>query len=113
MHELTVIDNILRISAQVAGENKLKRIDIVHLNIGTMQHLNEEIMRHGFDAAKEGPLWATAKLEVRRLPVILKCNGCSEEFSPGDGKFYCPYCGDNNTRIIQGMELQIKSIEGE
>ena len=113
MHELAVVENIIRISVQVATENKLNRISAINLNVGAMQHLNEESMKHGFNAAKEGTPLATAVLKLNRVPVKLRCNSCFHIFSPCDGKFFCPDCGDKDTSVIQGMELIIKSIEGE
>lgn len=113
MHELIVVENIIRITGQVAEENKLKYISAVNLDVGNMQHLNEEIMKHGFNAAKEGTLLASAELKMNRLPVKLKCNGCGHIFSPVDGKYFCTDCGNKDTSVIQGMELIITSIEGE
>lgn len=113
MHELTVVENIIRIARQVAGENKLIHVSAVNLDVGTMQHLNEEIMKHGFESAREGTPLAAAVLKLNWLPVKLRCNSCFHIFSPGNGKFFCPDCGDKDTSVIQGMELIIKSIEGE
>ena len=113
MHELTILDNLLRISDRVAGENNLRRVTIINVDVGSMQHLNEDIMKHGFEAAKEGTLFSEAELRLHRLDVKLRCNACLEEFTPESGKFYCPFCGYKDTSVIQGMELIIKSIEGE
>lgn len=113
MHELTVVENIIRIAEQVAAENKLRHVSRINLDVGAMQHLNEEIMEHGFSAAKEGTTLAAAKLKLNWLPVKLRCNTCLQKYSPADGKFFCPGCGDKDTSVIQGMELIIKSIEGE
>ncbi len=113
MHELTVIENVLQISGQVAEENSLSRIDVINLDVGGMQHLNEEIMQHGFDAAKKDTVASEASLKIFRLPVKLRCNACSQVFGTDTGKFHCPVCGSKDTEVKQGMELNIKSIEGE
>lgn len=113
MHELTVVGNIIRIAEQVAVENKLHHVSRINLEVGAMQHLNEEIMEHGFSAAKEGTALAAAELKLNWLPVKLRCNTCLQEYTPSDGTFSCPGCGDKDTSVIQGMELIIKSIEGE
>ena len=113
MHELTVIGNILEISKQVAAENNLSRIDAINLDVGSMQHLNEEIMQHGFDAAKKNTPASEALLRIAWLPVRLQCNHCRQIFGADSGKFHCPVCGSADTRVKQGMELNIKSIEGE
>ena len=113
MHELTVVENIIRITEQVAAENKLHHVSRINLDVGAMQHLNEEIMEHGFSAAKEGTTLAAAELKLNWLPVKLRCNTCLHEYTPFEGMFFCPDCGDKDTSVIQGMELIIKSIEGE
>ena len=113
MHELTVIENILNISAKVADDNDLKSVTAINVDVGSMQHLNEEIMKNGFEAAKEDTIFASAELKLNWLEVKLRCNSCLKIFTPGGENFFCPYCGDNDTNLIQGMELIVKSIEGE
>ncbi len=113
MHELTVIENVLQISEQVAEENQLSRIDVINLDVGGMQHLNEEIIQHGFDAAKKDTVASNAELKLFWLPVKLRCNSCQKVFGTENGKFHCPFCGSQDTEVKQGMELNIKSIEGE
>lgn len=113
MHELTVIENVLQISGQVAKENNLSGIDVINLDVGGMQHLNEEIMQHGFEAAKKDTVAAGAELKLFWLPIKLRCNSCQQVFGTENGKFYCPVCGSKDTEVEQGMELNINSIEGE
>ncbi len=113
MHELAVIDNIMRITLQVAEENKLSRVTAVKLDVGEMQHLNEAIMQHGFEAATANTLLNKAALEIKRLPVKLKCNKCGKCFGTKDGSYNCPRCKSTDTEVKQGMELNINSIEGE
>jgi hydrogenase nickel incorporation protein HypA/HybF len=113
MHELTVIENILRITLQVAKDNQLKTVYAINLEVGEMQHLNEDIMQHGFQASvKDTPVNKDA-LRLTWLDVKLKCNACGNEFEPEEGKFHCAFCGEKDTSVIRGMELTIKSIEGE
>ena len=112
MHELTVIENILKISLEVADENRLSQVDKINLTVGKMQHLNEMILQHGFEAAKENTLAAAAKLVLEWKPVLLKCNECHHKFQPLDHDFSCPFCESGLTEIIQGNELFVKSIEG-
>ena len=113
MHELTVIQEILNISSQVARENGLKKIDKIHLHVGKMQHLNEEILQHSFEAAKAEGSAREAILKLTWLPVVLKCNACSETLSIDSESFLCRNCGSGDIEIVQGMELFINSIEGD
>lgn len=113
MHELTVIENILQITMQVAKENQLETVNAVNLEVGEMQHLNEEIMQHGFEASVTDTLVKKDALRLNWIGVKLKCNSCGKEFEPEEGKFYCAFCGEPDTSVTRGMELTIKSIEGE
>lgn len=113
MHELTVVENIIHITLTVAEENKLQKVTVVNLDVGEMQHLNEAILKHGFNAAIKGTLLEGAILKLNWLPVKLQCETCSKTFYPEKSKFYCPHCDSENTKLIQGTELNIKNIKGE
>lgn len=113
MHELSVIENILRISLEVAEENSISRINRINLTVGKLQHLNEMILQHGFTAAKEKTIAKQAELVLDWKPVRLVCEDCQYNFTPVDNDFTCPQCRSGSTRIEQGRELFIKSIEGD
>ncbi len=112
MHELTVIASILHISEQVAQENNLSQINVINLDVGGMQHLSEEILLHGFDAAKVDTLAVNAELKVSYLPLKLYCNSCNQECEAKSDKIQCQYCDSKDIQIKQGMELNVRSIEG-
>jgi hydrogenase nickel incorporation protein HypA/HybF len=113
MHELTVIENIMKISLEVAKENQLSQIDKINLTVGKMQHLNEMILQNGFEAVKEKTPASEANLVLEWKPVRLSCNDCNHKFQPSDHNFSCPVCRSGFTEVIQGYELFIKSIEGQ
>ncbi len=98
---------------QVAEDNGLKQVTAVWLDVGEMQHLNEEIMQHGFEAATANTPLNKAALQIKRLPVRLKCCNCGNLFGPQEGSYLCPQCQSTDTQVQQGMELNINSIEGE
>ena len=112
MHELTVIQHILEISDQTARENNISGIESIQLVIGDLQHLNEDILISGFEAAREDTLAEHAELQISRLPVNLQCNACHFTFEPVSGIFSCPACHQSNTSILQGLELYIETIKG-
>jgi hydrogenase nickel incorporation protein HypA/HybF len=113
MHELSVIEGILKISLEVAEENAISRINRINLTVGKLQHLNEMILQHGFTAAKQNTIAKDSNLILDWKPVRLMCEECQHNFSPVDNDFTCPQCRSGRTRIEQGRELFIKSIEGD
>lgn len=113
MHELSVIENILKISTEVAEKNALSRINTINLTVGKLQHLNEMILHHGFTAAKQNTIAREAKLVLEWKSAVLICEECEHHFNPVDNDFTCRQCGSGRTRIEHGLELFIKSIEGD
>lgn len=113
MHELAVIENIMKISIEVAEENKLSEIDKVNLCVGKLHHLNEMIMQNAFSAVKSGTLLSNAKLLIDWEPVKLRCSDCESEYEPENNFFSCPVCSSALTEVVRGRELYVKSIEGQ
>ena len=103
----------MKISLEVAEENKLSEIDKINLCVGKLHHLNEMIMQNAFSAVKTGTLSAKAKLVIVWEPVKLKCFDCQSVYEPKENVFSCPVCGSTSTEVVRGRELYVKSIEGQ
>lgn len=94
-------------------ENMLSQIHVINFDVGSLQHLSEEILIHGFDAAKVDTLAANAELKIFHLPLKLHCNSCNQESEANNDKMHCQYCDSQDICIKQGMELNVRSIEGD
>ena len=113
MHELTVIENIIKISSEVAEENNLSEIHRINLCVGKLHHLNEMIMQNAFSAVKTGSLLLKAELVILWEPLKLMCSDCQSVYEPKESIFSCPVCGSSSTEVVRGRELFVKSIEGQ
>ncbi len=103
----------MKISLEVAEDNKLSEIVKINLCVGKLQHLNEMIMQNAFSAVKTGPLSSEAKLVIVWIPVKLRCSHCQSVYEPENNNFSCPVCGSTLTEVVRGRELYVKSIEGQ
>ncbi len=103
---------MFRIILNVAGENKLRRIDKVNVVIGEYLQIKPSLFEFAFEAAKEGTIAAGADLNIELQPVELECEQCGQTFLLREIRYKCRFCGSGRIEIIKGKELFIKSLEG-
>ena len=114
MHELSVIDSIIKVVLDHAQKNDAKNIAAVHLRVGELSDLQDEWMQRYFDMVSKNTIAEGALLKIERAPAIMKCAACAEEYKIDvkdlDG-IQCPKCGEKKGSLISGREYFIKSME--
>jgi hydrogenase nickel incorporation protein HypA/HybF len=114
MHELSVVDGILKVVLRHAAVNKVEKVVAVNLRIGDLTDLIDEWVQRYFDFLSKDTIAAGAALKIERSPVILHCETCGNDFPvqiKETKKFICPACGGENCSLISGREFYIKNIE--
>ncbi len=87
-----MVEDVFRIILGVAAENKINRIDNVNLVIGEYLQVKPDIFKFAFEAAKEGTIASSAKLNLEVQPVELKCETCDNVFFLNGRKYYSYLC---------------------
>ncbi len=113
MHELPVVENILSIATQNAQQNKAKEVISINLVIGQLSSLIDDSIQFYWNVLSEGTICENAKLNIRRIPAIIKCKDCGKEYDIKEEFTPCPHCGGINVRITQGEEFYLESIDIE
>ena len=108
MHELPVTEEILRITAQDAGE---KRVTAIHLVIGELTSFIDDTIQFYFDVLAPGTVAEGATLHFKRIPVRFRCRRCETEFAPTGQEWHCPTCGALGGEVMAGKEFFVESIE--
>jgi len=114
MHELSVVESILKVVLKHAALNGVTKVVGVGLRIGEMSDLVDEWVQHYFDYLSKDTIAAGAKLKIERSPVIFRCEDCGEEFVVNlreTRKILCPGCQSERMSLISGREFFIKNIE--
>lgn len=110
MHELSIAMSIVDIcteEAQKAGAEKVTRVEV---EIGTLSGVETEALEFSWEAAIKNTLVEGAVLAIHKVEASAKCKSCQAEF-PVDNFFSpCPSCKEFGFEILNGKELQIKSI---
>ena len=114
MHEMTYIVPICNTAIDQAKKNKAKSITALHIEIGEMTAVIPSIFRSYFGEASKNTILENAELKLKMIPVKANCLKCSHTFKPEKKNDYrCPNCGSNQSKIIEGREVILKSIEIE
>ena len=115
MHELPVIDSILNIVLRHAAANQAQQIISITLQVGALSDLEDEWMQHYFDQLSQGTVAESAVLKINRIPVVVACPSCDNEFEifPHENKaIICLQCGsDKGFTLLSGREYYIKEME--
>ena len=98
----------------VAAAHNARRVARVVVEVGEFSNVVPRLFEQAFLAFRQmEPLLEEARLELRLLPLKLRCAKCRTEFRPRRYRFRCPDCRGSETRIIQGEELLLRDIELE
>jgi hydrogenase nickel incorporation protein HypA/HybF len=114
MHELSMVESLLEELFRLQDEHGWQRIDAVHLKVGAMRQVIPEIMQFAFDISIKGTALEGAQLFLEEVPLKKKCRACGNIWTEKDAElFLCQNCGSADAELIEGMELEIESLEVE
>lgn len=113
MHELSLIEGIVRILRSSAVENNIRKISKVSLVVGKMTMAVPDALQFAFETFKEEDLFKDAVLEIKEEPVCGECQDCTKRFEIKNYEFLCPYCRSLRIKIVSGRELYIDYYEGD
>lgn len=114
MHELSYTRSILDAvvaSAEAAGASRVRS---VHLVVGEVRDIVDELFRDCFGYLARNTVAAGAEIFIERVPLSLACRRCGTVFRAdalSSQKIACPQCAQSDYAIHSGMEFRIDSIE--
>ena len=114
MHELPVMEQVLKLVLKHAAGNAVSRVMGVQMEVGALSDLEEEWMQRYFDHVSKGTVAEGARLKVERVPARMKCAGCGSVFSPdlaSRERLACPECASANCRLVSGREYRVVNLE--
>lgn len=114
MHELPVIDSILKIVLKHAHDHHVKKVVAVHLQVGELSDLEDKWMQQYFDYLAKGGVAEGAQLKIERIPVVMKCEDCGMSYAvdiKADKSLACPKCQSLKYTMISGREYFVKNLE--
>lgn len=113
MHELPITRSILQIALEHAARARATKIIAINLIIGDYASLVDESITFYWKIIAAGTIAETAQLHFERMPAVLFCIDCQQQFTPEYGELLCPNCQSAKVKVISGDQFQVDSIEVE
>jgi len=113
MHELAVTESLLEIALRHAQAQNARHITDLYLVLGQWSSIVDDSVQFYWDIISEETIARGAILHFRRVPVVLTCQDCGEEYHPSSDEFICPSCGGTHVRIKTGEEFHLEAIDVE
>jgi hydrogenase nickel incorporation protein HypA/HybF len=113
MHELGIADSILDIARAEWGRNKNTRLIRVGIKLGDVAGVDPDSLSFCFDALVKDTELEPLALAIERSPHRRCCPLCAHEFPVIDYESVCPDCGEPQTVLASGDELEVLYIDVE
>lgn len=113
MHEVSIIQNVVKIVSEKAIENKLSKVNKVSLKIGELTGIASECLDFAFKICIEDTILEGSILEIEEVKAVAECKNCKQEFPIDHFNKLCPCCNKFCSSIIHGYELYVNTIEGD
>ena len=114
MHELGLVNYVVKQVTRIAEENKVTKIHSVTLEFGEVSGIVPSYLYSYWDwYTKKLPLFEGTKLLCETIPAVTWCDDCKKTYPTVAHGKTCPYCGGGNTWLQQGNEMNLKQIEVE
>jgi len=115
MHEMSLVQGLLRQLHDLAGEHNTSRILKVTMVIGPLSGVVVESFKFGFDIlTREDTLVKDAELEIVIPEAVYRCSNCQKpEKTAGERPQQCAACGDTLLIAEEGNDLILQQVEME
>ena len=111
MHEMSLMEEMLRIIEESAKAQGYTRVRTVILEIGKLAGVEVEALRFAFDAVTVGSITEGATLEIEEPQGLGWCLECEQE-SPIETLYDpCPLCGTVPLNITGGTQMRVKALD--
>ncbi len=112
MHELGLMDALLRTVRRVCAEEDVAHVERIVLEVGELSGIELPYLYDGFRAVAHGTDFEDTELVVETVPGVLHCLDCKIDFPLRNQELFCPECFGKNLSIRSGRDMVLKSIEG-
>ncbi|MBW9157170.1 MULTISPECIES: hydrogenase maturation nickel metallochaperone HypA [Clostridium] len=113
MHEVSIIENVIKIVSEKAIENKLTKVTKVSLKIGELSGVMAECLKFAFKICIIDTMLEGSTLEIEKVNAVAVCKDCMQQFPIDHLNKLCPCCNKFCSSIIHGYEFYVNTIEGD
>jgi hydrogenase nickel incorporation protein HypA/HybF len=112
MHELGLVNYVVKEVDKIAKEQGVKKVKSVTLEFGEVSGIVTSYLYDYWNwYSKKFPVFEGSRLYCEEIPAVTWCDDCKITYSTLAYGKTCPHCGSGNTWLIRGNEMRIKSVE--
>src|SRR2546423_11679020 len=108
MHEMGLCEAVLAVVREVSDDEPVGR---VRLRVGRMQGVVPDVFEFCWRMVAQDTGAADAALELRDVPVRVRCGACGGEAELDTTTIACPDCGATSVVLLAGDELSVEEVE--
>lgn len=106
MHELAIMQSVVRVCEREAAQRGFRRVESIALAVGALSGFEPECMFEFFPAAAAGSVAEGAKLVTRVIPAAIECPDCGYSGqAPGRGSAPAAAAGASDSRRAGSFTL--------
>lgn len=114
MHELSICSALVElVAAEMRNQPPGIRLLKITVCVGDMRQVVPETLSFAYETLTAGTPLAGSMLEIRRVPVTARCEGCGWEGTLAERFFICPKCEGLRLTQLTGNELHLEALEVE
>jgi hydrogenase nickel incorporation protein HypA/HybF len=113
MHEVSIMEEAVRMALDTATSAGANRIRTLRLRVGALSGVVPDALQFAFDIVCRDTLAAGAGLVIETVPATCWCAACRAEFVCQDLVSECPRCHNLSGELRRGRELEIAAVEIE
>lgn len=111
MHELSVAEEIINIANQYIPAGNKSEVLSVKVEIGRLSNILTDSLEFCFDALITDTHLRGARLIVKEIPVMVRCEDCGNTTEVERVLFQCAACESSKVKLLTGNELKVTEIE--
>lgn len=111
MHEIKLTENVVSILEKEIAGPEVGNVKNIYLEVGKLRYIVPGIMISCFEHIPKSEKLINAKINIKELPVKIKCMDCGAERIVEDGIYTCGECSSTRTELVSGDEFMLKGIE--
>ena len=112
MHELSIAMSLLDVAEEEVERRGGAQVEAIYLRLGPLAGVVKEALLSAYELAREATPFATSRLVIEDVPIVVFCAKCDAERSvksPQD--FCCVECDTPSSKLIHGRELELAALE--
>ncbi len=111
MHELGLMDAVMKTVGRIVKEENLTQVHKIVLEVGELSGTVPHFITDCYKAVVAGTQYEATELVLEIVPGIARCNDCQMDFHIDIETLCCPVCNGKNLTPLEGKDLTIKEIE--